>query len=118
MPVLSLIVALLLGGFALAYVLYPIYRHTSLETTKASRLNVSMNSQTDREQNARLALQEVELDYQLGNLGDADYRSMRSRYMRRAAQAMKSRLEREQELDAMIEEKLRLLKEQNEHKDE
>ena len=40
---------------------------------------------------------------------------MRTRYMRRAALAMKSRREREQELDAMIEEKLRLLKKQNEH---
>jgi hypothetical protein len=118
MPVLTLIVAILLGGFALAYVLYPVYSRTSFGTTRASRLNVAADSQADREQNARLALQEVELDYQLGNLGDADYRSMRSRYLRRAALAMKSRHEREEELDAQIEDKLRLLKEQNEHIDE
>ncbi len=118
MSALTLIVAILLGGFALAYVLYPIYSRTSLVTKRASRLNVAMDSQADREQNARLALQEVEFDYQLGNLGDADYRSMRTRYLRRAALAMKSRQEREQELDALIEEKLRLLKEQNEHIDE
>ena len=115
MQVLPLIVALLLGGFALAYVLYPIYRRTSIESTHAPHLNISVNSQTEREQSARTALQEVELDYQLGNLGESDYRSMRTRYMRRAAFAMKSRREREQELDTMIEEKLRLLKEQNEH---
>ena len=118
MQLLSIIVALLLGGFALAYVLYPIYRRSPFETMQATHLNVSVNSQVDREQNARLALQEVELDYQLGNLVDADYRSMRTRYMRRAALAMKARHEREQELDAMIEEKLRLLKEQNEHVNE
>ena len=118
MQLFPIMVALLLGGLALAYVLYPIYRRTSLETTQATRLNISVNSQTDREQIARSALQEVELDYQLGNLGETDYRSMRTHYLRRAALALKSRHEREQELDALIEEKLRLLKEQNEHVDE
>ena len=43
---------------------------------------------------------------------------MRTRYLRRAALSLKSRHEREQELDTLIEEKLRLLKEQNEHVDE
>ena len=118
MQLLPIIFALLLGGFALAFVLYPIYRRASFETTQATLLNRSMNSQNDREQSARSALQEVELDYQLGNLGENDYRSMRTRYLRRAALALKSRHEREQELDTLIEEKLRLLKEQNEHVDE
>jgi hypothetical protein len=118
MQMLPFILALLLGSLALAYVLYPIYRRTPFDPTQATRLNTSVNSQAEREQNARTALQEVELDYQLGNLGESDYRSMRARYMRRAALAMKSRREREQELDAMIEEKLRLLKEQNEHVNE
>ena len=115
MQLSPIFIALLLGSFALAFVLYPIYRRTPFETIQATRLNISMNSQTDREQSARSALQEVELDYQLGNLGETDYRSLRTRYMRRASLAMKSRQEREQELDAVIEEKLRLLKEQNEH---
>ncbi len=115
MQLLPIFIALLLGSFALAFVLYPIYRRTPFETIQATRLNISMNSQADREQSARSALQEVELDYQLGNLGETDYRSLRTRYMRRASLAMKSRQEREQELDAVIEEKLRLLKEQNEH---
>jgi hypothetical protein len=118
MQLLPIIVALLLGGFSLAYVLYPIYRRAPFEIKQATRLDISVNSQNDREQMARSALQEVELDYQLGNLGENDYRSMRTRYLRRAALALKSRHEREQELDALIEEKLRLLKEQNEHVDE
>ena len=118
MQLLPIIVALLLGSLALTYVLYPIYRRTPFETTQDTRLNISVNSQADREQNARSALQEVELDYQLGNLGESDYRSMRTRYMRRAALAMKSRREREQELDAIIEEKLRLLKEKGGPADE
>jgi hypothetical protein len=118
MQLLPIILALLLGSFALAYVLYPIYRRIPFDPTQAAHLNVSVNAQSEREQNARTALQEVELDYQLGNLGESDYRTMRTRYMRRAILAMKSRHEREQELDAMIEEKLRLLKEQNEHVNE
>ena len=118
MQLFPIIVALILGGFSLAYVLYPIYRRMPFESTQATRLNISVNSQADREQNARSALQDVELDYQLGNLGESDYRSLRTRYLRRAALALKSRHEREQELDALIEEKLRLLKEQNEHIDE
>ena len=118
MQLLPIFIALLLSSSALAFVLYPIYRRKPFETTQATRLNISMNSQADREQSARTALQEVDLDYQLGNLGETDYRSLRTRYMRRASLAMKSRQEREQELDAVIEEKLRLLKEQNEHVNE
>ena len=118
MQVLPIFVALLLGMFALAFVLYPIYRRMPINTSQATRLNISVDSQADREQTARTALQEVEFDYQLGNLEETDYRSLRTRYMRRAALAMKSRQEREQELDTMIEEQLRELKELNEHVDE
>jgi hypothetical protein len=118
MQVLPIFVALLLGMFALAFVLYPIYRRTPFNTSQVTRLNISVTSQADREQTARTALQEVELDYQLGNLEEPDYRSLRTRYMRRAALAMKFRQEREHELDAMIEEQLRKLKEQNEHANE
>ena len=118
MQMLPIILALLLGSFALAYVLYPIYRRTLFDPAQDTPLNISVNSQTELEQSARTALQEVELDYQLGNLGESEYRSMRTYYMRRAALAMKSRREREQELDAMIEEKLRLLKEVGGHADE
>ena len=108
---LPIFIALLLGIFALAFVLYPIYRRMPFITSQAIRLNRSVDSQADREQTARADLQEVELDYQLGNLEETDYHSLRTRYMRRAALAMKSRQEREQELDTMIEEQLRKLKE-------
>jgi len=67
--------------------------------------------QADREESARAALQEVEFDYQLGNLGEDDYRSLRERYMRRALSALKSRHERERELDDAIEEQVRKLRE-------
>lgn len=111
MQLLPILVATLLGTFALAFVLYPIYRRMPLKTSQVASLTTSVSSQAEREQTARTALQEVELDFQLGNLTEADYRSLRTRYMRRAVLAMKSRQEREQELDEMIEEQLRRMKE-------
>lgn len=57
-------------------------------------------------------LQEVELDFQLGNLAEGDYRSLHERYMRRAVLATKSHHEHEQELDKMIEERLRGMREE------
>ena len=127
---MAIALAIILGLLALAFVLYPVYRQRHEEpSVQIATIDISLeakdaNSATkasallslaEKEQSARSALQEVELDYQLGNLEETDYRSLRTRYMRRAALALKSRREREQELGAMIEEKLRLLKEQNEH---
>jgi|SRR5215470_12427244 len=116
MQVLPIFVATLLGTFALAFVLYPFYRRTSLKKPQAS-LTTAVPSQVEaeREQTARAALQEVELDYQLGNLAETDYRSLRTRYIQRAVLAMKTRREREQELDEMIEEQLRRMKEKHDH---
>lgn len=115
MQVLPIIVATLLGTVALAFVLYPLYRRTPLKRPQVASLNAVVSSQAEREQTARAALQEVELDYQLGNLAENDYRSLRTRYMRRAVMAMKTRREREQEVDEMIEEQLRMMKQKNEH---
>lgn len=124
-----LLVALLLGVSALAFVLYPLYNNRGYVKAKSSRTpeipspssvwhagdqsidSSSMVNFSDREQTARAALQEIELDYQLGNLGKADYDSLKERYMRRAILAMKSRQSREQELDALIEAELCRLKE-------
>lgn len=107
MQPIQLTVAALLGLIALAYVLYPLYRHpaTQSETqTPAAKLS-------DREQNARQSLQEVEFDYQLGNLDEKEYRSLRTRYLNRAATEMKNRQQQESDLDTRIEEELRKLKE-------
>ena len=129
MPIL---VALLLGMVALAFVLYPLYRSTSgdmvlgktekedqaypahgLSSPYAS--TPAPTNVEDRLDSSRQALQEVELDYQLGNLSEADYRMLHERYMRRALVAMKTRHDLEQELDDAIEEQLRLMKEQEKH---
>ena len=112
MQVLPILVASLLGAIALAFVLYPLYHRTPLQVES---MTTAVPTRTDRELTARTALQEVELDYQLGNLAENDYRYLRTRYLRRAALEMKSRQEREQELDEMIEEQLRMMKEKHDH---
>ncbi len=168
---MAIVVAVLLGAFALAFVLYPLYqkefpsmnrdpaimsfddqdRSGGVTLSEAKGLSrwaqrcfaaLSMTvpvvgvkfqkrgatarrvehaasllpgditaQQADREESARSALQEVEFDFQLGNLGEDDYRSLRERYMRRALSALKSRHDRERELDDAIEEQVRKLRE-------
>ncbi len=112
---LSIAVALALGILALAFVLYPLFRRKPAEPANAVVQLSSGDGATtliEREQAARNALQEVELDFQLGNIAEPDYRALRERYMRRALLSLRSRYEHEQELDDEIEEQLRKLKEQ------
>ncbi len=127
-----------LSLLALAYVLYPLYRGRLAKPAPTSLLSAKdmpfqAQPASDSEQAARLSLQEVELDYQLGNIAESDYRSLRERYMRRAIIAMKSRYdnaptgneehENEQDshnvqdgqymdVDSLIEEQLRKMREQ------
>jgi hypothetical protein len=117
---MSIFVAILLGVLALAFVLYPLYQSTRakvhyIDTGTVPTPQPSGVQQTDREQAARTALQEVEFDFQLGNLAEDDYRTLRERYMRRALSALKSRHEREQKIDELIEEQVRKLRVQEEH---
>jgi hypothetical protein len=134
---MALIIAILLGVAALAFVLYPLYRRDgsmSLATSGGEQLKVasvlagkgdattviqtSSDVVAEQEQSARTALQEVEFDYQLGNIEEPDYQELRERYMRRALLALKSRYEHEQEIDDEIEEQLRRLKETRETHEE
>lgn len=119
---ISIFVALVLAVAALAFVLYPVVRsapHASLTPLSPSPRREQIESVEDeqvqpseeREQAARDALREIELDYQLGNIVESDYRAQRERYMQQALVALKSRYDHEQELDTLIEEQLRQLKE-------
>ncbi len=117
---MSIFVAILLGVLALAFVLYPLYQSVRakvryIDPGAVPTPQPSGVQQTDREQAARAALQEVEFDFQLGNLAEDDYRTLRERYMRRALSALKSRHEREQKIDELIEEQVRNLRVQEEH---
>lgn len=109
MQPIPLLVALLLGLALLTYVLHPLYRHPAPQSESARQ--AGPQGLSEREQNARLAIQEVELDFQLGNLDADEYRSLRSRYMRRALIEMKSRRQKDQEIDEEIEKQLQTLKE-------
>ena len=111
---MSIVVAIALGVLSLAFVLYPLLQRTSGNVQVTTTPGDENAVPEEREQTARTALQEVELDYQLGNIAESDYRSLRERYMRRALVAMKSRYEREQEIDEEIEDQLRQMRGENE----
>ena len=133
----ALLFACGLSLLALAYVLYPLYRGWLAKRVLVSPLSTKDMPlpASDGEQAARLSLQEVELDYQLGNIAETDYRSLRERYMHRVIVAMKARhdntpdgqLEQEREeisqngrdaeIDLMIEEQLREMRERNDKED-
>lgn len=117
---MSIIVAIILGMLSLTFVLYPLFHRTSTNTQVVPLHGTStdeVTASTEQEQGARTALQEVELDYQLGNISEVDYRILRERYLQRALVALKSRYDREQEIDEEIEEQLRKMKDSDETKD-
>jgi hypothetical protein len=115
---MAIVLAVVLGLLALAFVLYPLLRSGSGVQETAVALEATNSREVDefaeREQAAKSAIQEVELDYQLGNIADVDYRELRDRYTRRALTALKSRFDREQEIDEEIEEQLQKMKETQE----
>jgi hypothetical protein len=115
---LPLLLAVVLGVLALAFVLYPFYRRAPANSEQQSEIalfpwigeegegggegqelvNGHRKEQVEQgaplsesEQAARGALHEIELDYQLGNISEGDYRTLRERYLRRALVALKSR---------------------------
>jgi len=130
--VLSILLALGLGIVALTFVLTPLFRYAPVRAAgevvqpREDIVPVASSAMTEREQSARSALQEIELDYQLGNISEEDYNTLRERYVRRALVELKSRhangqdvvetanttYDRDKELDDLIEEQLRTLKEQ------
>lgn len=104
---LPLILAVLLGLAALAVVLAPLFVSN---VASASGDGATTTTLAERERAAKAALQDVEFDYQLGNLAEDDYRGLRERYMRRALAALKGRYDREKALDDAIEAQVRALR--------
>jgi len=136
--VLPLLLAVVLGVCALAFVLYPFYRRAPANSEQQSEIALfpwtgkegeegegggggrelanghrieQAAPLSESEQAARSALHEIELDYQLGNISEGDYRTLRERYLQRALVALKSRYDREQALDDEIETQLQKMKE-------
>ncbi len=107
---MPLVIAVLLGLSGLAIVIYPLLG-LDRETAEAEA-GGPIAEVAERERSARDALREVEFDHRLGNLDDSDYQALRDRYERRALAALKTRYQREQELDALIEQQLDALRDQ------
>lgn len=105
---MPLVIAVLLGLSGLIVVIYPLLG-LDHETSDALP-GAPIAEVAERERSARDALREVEFDHRLGNLDDADYQALRTRYERRALSALKIRYQREQELDALIEQQLDALR--------
>jgi hypothetical protein len=106
-----LIIAALLGLTALLIVAYPLLGLT--QSQREVSAPGSLDEVAERERQARQALREVELDYTLGNLESGDYDALRGRYERRALAALRTRYQREQELDVVIERQLDALRASN-----
>lgn len=103
---LPLILAVLLGLAALIVVLGPLFTANAPAPASAA----ATTTLAERERAAKAALQDVEFDYQLGNLAEDDYRGLRERYVRRALAALKGRYDREKALDDAIEAQVRALR--------
>ncbi|MEO7003372.1 MAG: hypothetical protein ABI068_16270 [Ktedonobacterales bacterium] len=107
-----LIIAVLLGLACILIVVQPLL---GLEraTTDETETPATIAEVAERERLAKQALREVDLDYRLGNLDNADYETLHDRYERRALAAIKVRYQREQELDSLIERQLATLRQQD-----
>lgn len=103
MPIL---LALVLGLLALAYVLAPLFRTRPLSAVATG----SLNDAIARADEAKQALRDIEFDYRLGNLAENDYTELRATYERHALGALKTRYEREQALDTLLDRELALVR--------
>jgi hypothetical protein len=86
--VLALVVGTLLAVGALAYVLYPLL--AGVTAVSVGRQRSARESAGAMEQEAVVALREIEFDRATGKLSDTDYDELRTRYTERALQAMRA----------------------------
>ena len=92
----ALIVGTVLAIGALAFVLYPLFVETApapvrVEDSAAQAANAA-------EQDAVVALREIEFDRATGKLSDSDYDELRVRYTERALQALGPTLDETNEI--------------------
>ncbi|HEX6796776.1 MAG TPA: hypothetical protein VF116_03560 [Ktedonobacterales bacterium] len=105
---IPLLLAVLLGLAALLVVIQPLLvagRDGAPEAT-----TTPLAESAEREQTAKQALLDVELDHRLGNLEAEDYATLRARYEERALAALKARYDAERALDAAIDQQLARLR--------
>jgi len=85
---LSLVVGSLLAVVAVAYVLYPLLFGGAAVTRRPIGLPIPA---AVADEDAIVALREIEFDRETGKLSDSDYAELKSRYTARALAVMRSR---------------------------
>ena len=85
--ILALVLGTLLAVGALAFVLYPLFGETALAPAPVA-MSVTQAAGA-AEQEAVVALREIEFDRATGKLSDADYGELHARYTERALAAMR-----------------------------
>jgi hypothetical protein len=96
-------IAALLGLAGLLIVIYPLL---GVDPVAEMVDRKSSTGVSEQEVSAKQSLRDVDFDRRLGNLDEEDYRELRDRFEESALAAMKSRYERERELDAAIDRQL------------
>jgi len=99
-------IAALLGLTGLLIVLYPLL---GIDPAAEPANREALERVSEQEVSAKQSLRDVDFDRRLGNLDEDDYRDLRNRFEESALEAMKSRYERERELDLAIDRQLHAL---------
>ncbi len=86
---LALVIGTLLAVAALAYVLYPLVFAGSAPRARSAPRRVARIT-TEGDEDAIVALREIEFDRATGKLSDADYADLKHRYTQRALDAMRA----------------------------
>ena len=84
---LALVIGTLLAVGALAFVLYPLFRSSVAMPFRAAA--TATQTANAAEQEAVVALREIEFDRATGKLSDADYGELKTRYTEHALAAMR-----------------------------
>lgn len=106
---MPIIIAILLGLSALLIVIYPLLGLDRAAAASTAGTD-ALADVAERERSAKMALRDVDFDHRLGNLEEGDYHDLRDRYEQRALAALRTRYEREQALDRLIDEQLAALR--------
>jgi hypothetical protein len=86
---LALVIGTLLAVAALAYVLYPLVFASPAPGARSASRRVARGA-SDGDEDAIVALREIEFDRATGKLSDADYADLKTRYTQRALDAMRA----------------------------
>ncbi len=86
---------LVFAAAAAVYVLHPVWEHQGREVSEAERLRSELLA---RRETVLTALRELDLDYAVGKLPEADYQAQRAALLREGAQILRALDEVEQRL--------------------